>query len=416
VHPFAWLARILHARGHEVLLVTQAATEEMAKRSGVPYVAVGDADEQLAIIKNPDLWHPTKAFPLVSSCIPPYARQIIPILEKEIEPGRTVVLAGSLAYGARIVGERQDVPVFTVDLQPSLMMSVEDSPVMVAWAEWVPHAPKWVRKAFFAIGKWQVDRVMAPIGRLEQEFGLPKREKVPRHDWWHSRDGVICLYPNWFGPKAADWPDNAVVTRFPLYDEGHAIALEPELEKFLATEDAPVVMTPGSANAHAAEFIREAVAGVVKAGRRGILATRYPEQVPKDLPGSIKFFEYIPFGQIFPRAAAVIHHGGVGTVAQCLAAGVPQLLMPMAHDQPDNAARIRKLGVGDYLYPARFRAGRIAEKLGTLLTSEHVRKACDVVRQRIREQMTPDEMGELLETLAERALRVHQINGVGVPA
>jgi UDP:flavonoid glycosyltransferase YjiC (YdhE family) len=386
----------------------------MAKRAGVPYRAVGDAEEQLAIIRNPNLWHPRKAFPLVASCIPPYARQIVPILEAEIIPGKTVILAGSLAYGARIVGEQRDVPVFTVDLQPSLMMSVEDSPVMVPGTEWVPRAPRWFRKAFFALGKWQVNRVMAPVGRLEREFGMPRRGKGSRHDWWHSRDGVICLYPNWFGPKAADWPDRAVVTRFPLYDEGHALPPDSELEKFLQAGEAPIVMTPGSANAHAEDFIREAVAGVVKTGRRGILATRYLEQVPKDLPASIKAFEYIPFGQIFPRAAAVIHHGGIGTTAQCLAAGVPQLLMPMAHDQPDNAVRVKKLGVGEYLYPARFKGERIAEMLHTLLTSEKILRACEVTRQRVKEQMSEEEMGELLESLAEQALRVHQINGAGV--
>src|SRR6185436_16882143 len=109
---------------------------------------------------------------------------------------------------------------------------------------------------------------------------------------------------------------------------------------------------------------------------RGILVTRYPEQVPAGLPESIRAFEYVPFGRAFPRGAAVVHHGGIGTMAQCMAAGVPQMIMPMAHDQPDNAVRVKRFGIGDYLYPKKFKAGRIAERLGRLIGSEEVKRAC----------------------------------------
>ena len=75
--------------------------------------------------------------------------------------------------------------------------------------------------------------------------------------------------------------------------------------------------------------------------------TQYPEQLPARLPNGVRHFNYIPFSTVLPRAAAFVHHGGIGTTAQALAAGVPQLVVPLAHDQPDNAVRIRHLGVGD---------------------------------------------------------------------
>jgi UDP:flavonoid glycosyltransferase YjiC (YdhE family) len=418
VHPLTWVARVLHARGHEVVLAVGAAAEEMARRSGVPYVTMGDAVEQEAIIRNPDLWHPRRAFPLVAATLPKYARQMVPVLDGLVDPGRTVMLAGSLAYGARIVGAKRGVPVFTVDLQPSLMMSVEESPVMVAGTEWLPNSPRWVRRAFFGIGKWQVERLMRGLVKVEREFGVVQPKDDSKRDWWHSPEGVICLYPAWFARKAADWPENAVLTRFPLYDEGEVLSHDEEVDAFLRAGDPPVVITPGSANAHAADFLREAVAGVVKAGRRGIVATRYPEQVQgalqEGVPAGVRVFTYIPFGRVFPRAAAVIHHGGIGTTAQCLAAGVPQLLMPMAHDQPDNAYRVRKMGVGEYLYPRKFRADRIAEVLRGLMGSADVRRACAVYREKVRDQMTAEEFGEVVEEMSARALRVRQINGVGV--
>ncbi len=73
---------------------------------------------------------------------------------------------------------------------------------------------------------------------------------------------------------------------------------------------------------------------------------------------------------VLPRAAAFVHHGGIGTTAQALAAGVPQLVVPLAHDQPDNAVRVRRLGVGDFLLPKAYKTASVLERLNRLLTSE----------------------------------------------
>jgi UDP:flavonoid glycosyltransferase YjiC (YdhE family) len=232
--------------------------------------------------------------------------------------------------------------------------------------------------------------------------------------WWHSPDGVVCLFPRWYARKAADWPNQAVLTRFPLYDEGEVLARDEKVERFMAAGEAPVVITPGSANVQAGRFIQESVGAVKKLGRRAMVVTRYPEQVPAEMGDGIEAFEYVPFGRVFPRAAAVIHHGGIGTTAQCLAAGVPQLIMPMAHDQPDNAARVKRMGAGDYLYPKAFRAEAVAGRLAELMESPAVKKACAKYRCKMSQQMAPGAVAEVIEEMGERALRVRQINGAGV--
>jgi rhamnosyltransferase subunit B len=111
----------------------------------------------------------------------------------------------------------------------------------------------------------------------------------------------------------------------------------------------------------------------------------------------------------------VIHHGGIGTTAQCFAAGVPQLIMPMAHDQPDNAARVKRLGVGDYLYPRLFKWQRVAKVLTGMMGSAEMRAACGVLKRKVDEQMPPDAVTQIINEMAERALRIRQINGPGVP-
>jgi UDP:flavonoid glycosyltransferase YjiC (YdhE family) len=165
-------------------------------------------------------------------------------------------------------------------------------------------------------------------------------------------------------------------TDFPLWDEGTDAALAPVVQEFLAGGEPPIVFTPGSANVFGRPFFHAAVEACQRLKRRGILLSRFSEHVPELLPISIKHFPYIPFGQLLPKAAALVHHGGIGTTAQALAAGIPQLAMPLAHDQFDNAARVKRLGVGDWLLPSRFRGPLVATELGALIGSEAVQCAC----------------------------------------
>jgi UDP:flavonoid glycosyltransferase YjiC (YdhE family) len=106
------------------------------------------------------------------------------------------------------------------------------------------------------------------------------------------------------------------------------------------------------------------------------LLTKYPEQLPADLPASVRHFSFVPFSQLLPRAAALVHHGGIGSSAQGLAAGVPQLVMPMAFDQPDNAARLERLGVAASIPPKKFRGPAVARALEHLLEEAHVQQQC----------------------------------------
>jgi UDP:flavonoid glycosyltransferase YjiC (YdhE family) len=100
------------------------------------------------------------------------------------------------------------------------------------------------------------------------------------------------------------------------------------------------------------------------------------------LPEDVRHFAYAPFSRLLPRAAALVHHGGIGTAAQGMAAAVPQLVMPLSHDQYDNAARMARLGVGRMLRPARFRAPAVARALRGLLDSTEVAASCCRVADR----------------------------------
>ena len=148
------------------------------------------------------------------------------------------------------------------------------------------------------------------------------------------------------------------------------------MTEFLSAGEPPIVFTPGSAHQNAHDFWLAAVDACRRLKRRGMLLTRHAEQIPDNLPEGVRHFSYVPFSEVLDRCAALVYHGGIGTLSQALAAGIPHVIMPMAHDQPDNAVRIKCLNVGDYLWPNQFRGPRLANMLERILGSAEVRSAC----------------------------------------
>ena len=223
-------------------------------------------------------------------------------------------------------------------------------------------------------------------------------------DWWHSPQRVIGLFPDWFAPAQPDWPAQTVLTGFPLYDERGATPLPRELETFLAdarsADDAPIVFAAGSGNRQATAFFAAAAEACRRLGRRGVLLTRFPQQLPTTLPAGVRHVAYAPFSAVLPHAAALVHHGGIGTAAQALAAGCPHLVMPMTFDQPDNAARLERLGVARSVRPAAFTGDAVARALDALLGSADVARACGEIAGRFAGIDPVTRTCELIEEMA----------------
>jgi UDP:flavonoid glycosyltransferase YjiC (YdhE family) len=239
------------------------------------------------------------------------------------------------------------------------------------------------------------------LNALRSELGLPAVSQVSR--WSHSRWCVACLFPEWYCPSQADWPGNLIQTDFPLWDEHEQREFPEDVETFLSHGEPPIVFTPGSGNVFGQEFFQAAVDACQRLGRRGLLLTRFREQIPSDLPSGVSWFSYVPFDLLLRRSAAVVHHGGIGSTAEGLAAGVPQLMMPMAYDQFDNADRVRQLGVGDWIKRSRFTGEAVARALDRLLSSASVAASCARLTPKLASRDGCERIAAALETKASEA-------------
>jgi UDP:flavonoid glycosyltransferase YjiC (YdhE family) len=169
---------------------------------------------------------------------------------------------------------------------------------------------------------------------------------------------------------------------------------------FLDAGGLPIVFTPGTAMKHGAQFFEASIQACQNLGRRGMLLTQHKDQLPSKLPEGIRHFDYLPFSLVLPRVAALVHHGGIGTIAQALAAGIPQVIRPMTHDQPDNAAHVQILGTGISIGPKNYTAQTVSEKLNALLSSPDVLARSREYAQRIDAQQSLQETCDLIENFS----------------
>lgn len=376
VHPIAGLGGALVRRGHDVTIIANPHFQPVVAAAGAQFASIGTHEDYNLFAELPEIWHPIRGPMLVMRLgIVKFLRETYSRIESHFRPGETVLVAHPLDFASRVYQEKHQAPLASAVLAPLMFRSLHDSPKLgnLLLANWVPRP---LRAFQFWAADQIVDRIICPtLNELRGELGLPPVRRVFK-DWIYSPQLVLALFPEWFAPSQPDWPRQARLTGFPLWDQPAGQGLPVEVEDFLRGGEPPIVFTPGSAMAHGQDFFQAAIEACQRIDRRGILLTKYPAQLPANLPDEIRHFGFVPFSQLLPRAAAVVHHGGIGSCAQGLAAGLPQLLMPMAFDQPDNAARLKKLGVAEALAPKKFRAPAVARALERLLTSEKVHARC----------------------------------------
>ncbi len=363
--PFFHLAQGLQSLGRSVDLIGSPMHRAAAQAQGLPFQSwCSEADEQ-QVLRDPRLFHPRRC---LEALFTDFERHLRAQVER-LRAGEAaeVLIAHPLAVPAAALARAAGSARFVVSacLAPSNLRSCAD-PLQIgelSVPSWVPMAWRgalwrWVdRRHVDPLALPGLNRVRAAQGLAPIAHFLPHLQQAP--------DATLTLFPEAFAPAPADWPTPRLAHGFPLQQDPVPVA-EPRLDAFLARHPRPWVFTAGTANQQANRFFATAVEALQRLGRAGLLLSRSPEQIALPLPDSIARFAYLPLRSLLPQAAGLVHHGGIGTTAEALRAGVPQLVTPFAFDQFDNAARLRQLGVAEVLPAARLRADRLARGLQAL--------------------------------------------------
>jgi UDP:flavonoid glycosyltransferase YjiC (YdhE family) len=382
VHPFVGLGRALRGRGYRVTVVTAGYFRDLVEQAGLEFVDPLPEVDFREMIRNPRIWHPLHGTrTIIDLAVRPLLEPVYRSILAHQTPGQTLVCGSSLAFGARVAQEAQGIPLVSVHLSPMLFRSDFEGPRLPALC--VHRGPAWFGKLQWWLVDSVSDRVICPwLNEFRGRFGLPPTRRVFR-DWMHSPLRLVAMFPEWFSPRQPDWPAQTRLTGFPLYSEEGVVEPSENVTRFLDEGPPPLVFTPGSANVFGRDFFQASVEACQRLGQRGLLLTRFPEQVPPSLPDGVQHVDFVPFRWLLKRSALLVHHGGVGSMSQAFAAGVPQVIMPMGFDQFDNAARVERLGVGRSLPPRRFRGPLLAETIRGLLTDPTVAARCHAAAARL---------------------------------
>ncbi len=356
------VGNILKAGGDSVTMITHGAYEKLVRQAGLEFVASDTADEFERYIAATSLCEtPRGNIEFQKRHVLPMAdREVALLCEQCADPTTIVIGSHMFLFGAQAAAEKMGRPLVRV----------------------FPGAVNVARLFMFEI--MCKDVLAEAINDLRNRNGLPKVTDWAA--WTRFPQRNIGAWPSWFAPPEPDWPDDLdlVLPGFLTMDELEAGDLPPELEAFLNAGEPPILITGGTGTFLKKGFYNACAEGCRLAGRRGILASRFPESLPNPLPEGIKWFPYLPFESLMPRVAGVIHHGGLGTLARAMRRGVPQLVLAMGSDRPDNAQRLQRLGVGEYLPPSQWNPERVAAALNRLIVSPEVHARCHEMVGQIR--------------------------------
>jgi len=396
IHPYIAIALELKARGHWPVIATSEVYREKFDVLGLEFHPVrpdmpsyDDTEELLKL--SAELIDPKAGTERVMQLFTSNPREVYEDLDAAVA-GADLLLTHPLPLVGPLVAQKRRIPWVSSVLAPISFFSAYDPPVppqMPALYHLVRLSP-FLGRLFYRIASQKLEKVMEPVYRLRAELALPRGEQ-PLLAGQHSPQMVLALFSSVLASAQPDWPANTRVTGFPFYDRRDFFGetqSSAELLEFLDAGPPPIVFTLGSSAFWVAnEFYQDSIRAAQALGQRALLLIGHPRNLPVEpLPSGVAAFEYAPFGEVLPRALAIVHQGGVGTTGQGLRAGRPVLVVPHAHDQFDNASRVVRLGCGRSIARPRYNSQSVTrEWRGLLDNHDYANRALEVGRQVQRE-------------------------------
>ena len=371
LHPKIAIALELRRRGHDVVFATHREYQHKIEALGFEFhqmrpdnTALNDPQEMARMM---DLKTGTEY--VVRNWVCASLRETYTDLMNTAQ-NADLIINGEGVLAARLVAEKLGISWVLTVLQPLAFLSAYDPSVLPALPTifQLPGLNFIAQRGIRPLSKFLSKAWAEPVYQLRQEIGLPPLKGNPLIDDKYSPDLVLAMFSPVLAKPQPDWPNNTVLTGFTFYDDSEGgRQLPSELEQFLSVGEPPIVFTLGSAAVVSpGQFYEESIKAVSRLDRRAVLLMG-KNAPPANLPDSIVAVNYAPYSQFFSRACAIVHQGGVGTTAQALRAGRPTLVTPYSVDQPDNAARVERLGTSRTVSREQYTAKRVAKQLNELL-------------------------------------------------
>lgn len=403
-NPVLAIALELKRRGHNICIASIDIYKDKVEKSGIKFIELrprqvdlGPIQEQIE--KSTDLINGIEyvirewAMPHIS-----YNYYAIEDVAKDAD----VLINQLFTYSMPIVAEKLKKPWVTIVLQPFVFFSAYDPSVLppFPWIKNFSILGPWVYSILFKLIKAKMKPWSAPWLEFRTKLGLPYSKKNPFFEGQFSSQMTIALFSESFAKAQIDWPINTVHAGFPTFLKTDLTELSDKVKEFIDRGEAPLVFTLGTAMVrNAGDFYLFAARATIELKKRAILLIGPDyinrEQIP-DHP-SICISNYESFGLLFPKALIIIHQGGVGTMSQAMQAGIPQIICPFSHDQPDNAYRATKIGGALTIAKKKMTVDNFVKNIQEILSNEKYFISSREFAQKITEEDGIKKSADLLE-------------------
>ena len=418
IHPFLAIAHELQSRGHQPVIATSELYRAKIESDGIAFYPI-----------RPDLppleeWSSTipRLMDTRSGTRYLFREVLMPALRGAYEDllpaaqNAAMIVTHSIVFAGPLVAEKLNKPWLSTALAPLSLWSAMDPPYPpgAPLSEKLYDLPPAFHRNIKHFARRFSARWTTEVGPFRAELGLPSAGH-PLFEGAFSPQGVLALFSRELAAPQADWPQNTIQTGTCFYDKKgeffgsseFAGNLFPDIKKFLVSGEAPIVFTLGSAAVFDAQhFYDSSLFAAQRLGKRAIFLIGQETNRPACLPQNtdqFAAFEYAPYGELFSRACAVVHQGGAGTTAQVLRAGVPSLVMPYSHDQPDHAMRLQRLGVARVIAKPKYSLHRAAQALKTILDDSGYALRAKEIGLRVQKENGARSAADAIENALERA-------------
>ena len=392
LHPYIAIALELKERGHQAVIATSELYRSRIEVEGIEFYPIRPDVSFLANNNKKDKEIIKRAMDSIEG--PKYVtcELVLPHLKDTYEDlldavhGADLLITHPCSFAAPLVVEKTGICWVSSGLSPISILSAYDSLVLSSQSNQICSEVlnPLINSVIIGLGKLVFYTWSEPIRQLRAELGL-SQGLDPLFKSHHTPDLILALFSQVFAKPQPDWPKQTLITGFTFYDRQGEAELPPELSKFLDAGPPPIIFTLGSAAVHIADnfYIESALAAKQLGYRAVLLVGEDKRNLPRNLLSeNIAAFDYAPYSELFPKAVAIVHQGGIGTTAQALRAGHPMLIVPYSHDQPNNAARAERLGVARTIARGFYTAERAAAELKQLLNNpSYSKRAADIGRQ-----------------------------------
>lgn len=386
LYPYLAIATALQKRGHQVAIASAEYHRVNVERSGIRFHCTApNCDFTNSEFQRRAFIELTGGRFVLRDSLFPQIRKSYHDLLNAVD-GADLLVTQMLSFAGPLVAEKTGLPWVSTVLAPIAFFSYLDSPVLASRLRWLRETLPSLNSAVNRAARYTTRSWSAAVRGFRLELGLPPGAD-PIYEGQHSPARVLALFPSMFAQPQPDWPAHVLLTGFCFWDKIEAPpAIQCVLDNFLHVGPAPVVFTLGSsAVLDPGAFYEESVTAVRRLRCRAIFlgvppgTAMHPAQDFLMLP-------YVPHDQVFRTACAIVHSGGIGTTARALRAGKPALIVPWGYDQPDNAARLVRMGTARTLGRRAYTARRAARELEQLLSDSTYRSNCERIADRVQSE------------------------------